>query len=262
MAQVPKPEVRDAFVAAAAETFAELGYAATTMADVAARAGSSVGNLYKYFDGKQQLFEAAVPAELVHELSRRTQARIRALGTAKDIRELAADAHYHALAGDLLDYCFVHRAAVVLVLARAEGTPFASFTQDFVEKLVRWALDYARTAYPALEVTPLFRFVLRHAYTSFIAAVAEALRQFPDEAEARVVISLLTLQHQGGLKRLFETEGDPDPDAHSQRPRQPSVLSKVAGPRPRNTSARAADSGIAGSGARQADRKRGPRRRR
>src|SRR6188768_2965017 len=101
MAQVPKEHVRQGFVAAAAETFAELGFEATTMADVAERAGSSVGNLYKYFAGKQQLFDAAVPPELVQELTRRTRARIRALGTAKDVRELAPSAPYHALAGDL-----------------------------------------------------------------------------------------------------------------------------------------------------------------
>jgi AcrR family transcriptional regulator len=230
------------------------------MADVAARARSSVGNLYKYFGGKQQLFDAAVPAELVVELNRRTHARIRALGTAKDVRELAADAQYHALAGDLLDYCLAHRAAVVIVLARAAGTQFASFTHDFVEKLMQWALDYARHPYPALRVTPRLRFVLRHAYTSFIAAVAEALRQFPDEAEARAVISLLTSQHQGGLKRVFETEGDPD--AHSQRARQPSVVSKAPGSRPRNAAVVAADPGVAGSGAGQVDRARRSRRRR
>src|SRR5689334_7714929 len=118
MVQVPKAHVREAFVAAAAGAFAELGYAATTMADVAERAGSSVGNLYKYFSSKQQLLDAAVPPELVGELKRRTRARMRALGSAKDVRELAPTAEYHALAGDLLDYYLAHRSAIVLVLAR------------------------------------------------------------------------------------------------------------------------------------------------
>src|SRR6185369_122767 len=113
MVQVAKDHVREAFVAAAAETFAELGFSATSMAAVAERAGSSVGNLYKYFGGKQQLFEAAVPAQFVQELLRRTRARMRALGTAKDVRELAPNSEYHALSDDLLDYCFSHRAAVV-----------------------------------------------------------------------------------------------------------------------------------------------------
>ena len=49
MAQLLKEHVRQGFVTAAGETFAERGFEATTMAEVAERAGSSVGNLYKYF---------------------------------------------------------------------------------------------------------------------------------------------------------------------------------------------------------------------
>jgi AcrR family transcriptional regulator len=260
MVQIPKPHVREAFVAAAAQTFAELGFAATTMADVAERARSSVGNLYKYFGNKQQLFEAAVPPELVQELTLRTRARIRALGAAKDIRELGPGAHYHALAGDLLDYCLANRAAVVVVLARAEGTPFANFTAEFVEKLSEWALDYARGPYPQLKVTPALRFALRHAYRSFIVGVAQALQQFLHDADARAVISLLTSQHQGGLKRLFETGGEPD--AQSLNAGKPSDSTKPARARAGNARPADADPGTAGTRAGQIDRPRRAGRRR
>jgi AcrR family transcriptional regulator len=259
MAQVPKPHMRDAFVATAADTFAELGYEATTMAAVAERAGSSVGNLYKYFGGKQQLFEAAIPAELVNELTRRTRARMRALGAAKDVRELSHGAEYHALAGDLLDYCLAHRSAVVVVLARAEGTPFASFAHGFVEKMVDWALDYARVTYPNLQRTAELRFVMQRAYASFLASVSAALRQFPDEARARAVIGLLTAQHQSGLKRLFETEGESD--AQSPNAGQSPLASQAPRARARSPRASGADPGAAGPSARKADPARRPRRR-
>jgi AcrR family transcriptional regulator len=260
MVQIPKDHVRDAFVAAAAEAFAELGYASTSMAVVAERAGSSVGNLYKYFGGKQELFDAAVPATLVRELRRRTRARIRALGAHTDVRELAADAPYHALAGDLLDYCLQHRAAVVVLLARAEGTPFASFAPDFVEKLVQWALDYARVAYPALRPTAELRFVLGHAYTSYVHALAETLRKFPNEARARAVIALLTHQHQGGLKHLFETQGAPDADPRHAA--QSPVATQSARAGAGDARACDADPGVAAAAARKAPRSGRARRRR
>jgi AcrR family transcriptional regulator len=205
VAQVPKEEVRQAFVRAAGEAFAADGFLATTMADVAARAGSSVGNLYKYFQSKQALLDAVVPPGLVRELRRRTRARIRALGTARDVRELASDADYHAVGGELLDFCLQHRAAVVIVLLRGDGTPFAAFAESFVEQLTAWALEYASQAYPDLELRPALLFALRHAYRHFVSVVALALQEFPDETEARDVVALLTLQHQGGLKRLFES---------------------------------------------------------
>ncbi|HEX2874661.1 MAG TPA: helix-turn-helix domain-containing protein [Polyangiaceae bacterium] len=260
MPQVRKPEMRDAFVAAAAQAFAELGFAATSMADVAARADSSVGNLYKYFSSKQQLFDAAVPPELVQELTRRTRARIRALGSAKDVRELHEGARYQALSGDLLDYCLANRAAVVVVLVRAEGTPFSSFAEQFVQQLCGWALDYARVAYPTLRTNRAFSFVLQRAYRGFVTSVAEALQAFPDDAEARRVIALLTAQHQGGLKRLFEVQGEIDAQSHSAG--KPPVVTKAARARARNTRATSADPSPAGAGAGQAHRPGRSRRRR
>ncbi|HVY27085.1 MAG TPA: helix-turn-helix domain-containing protein [Polyangiaceae bacterium] len=259
MAQVQKPEVREAFVAAAARTFAELGYDATTMGAVASRAGSSIGNLYKYFSSKDQLFAAAVPEELVRELSRRTRARMRALGAVKDVRELEPRAEYHALAGDLLDYCLANRAAVVVVLARAEGTPFAGFKRDFVSQLVKWALDYARGAYPELRATAELRFALEHAYQAFVSGVAAALRAFSDEAQARAVIARLTAQHQGGLKRLFEYEGEPHAESRHAEPS--SLVAEAPGTRARDARALGANPGAAAARAGQADRPRRPRRR-
>lgn len=223
MPQIPKPHVRDAFLRAAAEAFAVQGFAATTMGDVAERAGSSVGNLYKYFANKQELFAAAVPSELAQQLKQRTRARIEALGTARDVRELPSASPYHQLARDLLDFSLARRHAVVVLLARAEGTPLEPFAQGFVTELVAAALAYARGAYPAVRPSPQLCFVLQRAYQAFVGSLAAALLEFPDDDEARVVIDRLTAHHQGGLKSLFEAEGGGPHAGSSHFPSSPVV---------------------------------------
>jgi AcrR family transcriptional regulator len=57
-------------LAAALASFAERGFAATRLEDVAARAGISKGTLYLYFKGKEELFEAVVRAKLLPNLAR------------------------------------------------------------------------------------------------------------------------------------------------------------------------------------------------
>lgn len=52
-------------VEAALELFAEKGYAATRLEDVASRAGVSKGTLYLYFESKEELFKAVVRQGLV-----------------------------------------------------------------------------------------------------------------------------------------------------------------------------------------------------
>lgn len=55
--------------AAALELFAEKGFAATRLDDVAARAGVSKGTVYLYFESKEALFEAVVREGIVPALA-------------------------------------------------------------------------------------------------------------------------------------------------------------------------------------------------
>ena len=57
-------------LAAALALFAERGFAATRLDDVALRAGVTKGTLYLYFSNKQELFEAVVRQALVPNLER------------------------------------------------------------------------------------------------------------------------------------------------------------------------------------------------
>src|SRR5262245_37923422 len=59
---------------AALDLFAERGFAATRMDDVAARAGVTKGTVYLYFKTKEELFKALVRAELLPNLAAVEQA--------------------------------------------------------------------------------------------------------------------------------------------------------------------------------------------
>ncbi|MCC6521285.1 MAG: TetR/AcrR family transcriptional regulator [Polyangiaceae bacterium] len=203
MAQVPKEHVRRRIVAAAAHLFAARGYAATTVASVAARAGTSTGNVYKYFAGKEALFDAVLPEAFARDVRRLTHARIVALGSARDVRELPRDARYHVVAGELLERCLAERERVVILLARAEGTRFARFAEDFGRALVSWALGYARRAWPEVPRSPALGFALSAVYRGYLRSLAEALMSLPSRPRAQAAIELLTTHHQGGLAQLF-----------------------------------------------------------
>ena len=61
MARTRRKEARPSeIVAAALASFAERGYAATKLEDVAAVAGISKGTIYLYFPTKEHLFRAVV----------------------------------------------------------------------------------------------------------------------------------------------------------------------------------------------------------
>jgi AcrR family transcriptional regulator len=58
-----KSQRRDEIMAAAKEVFARKGFHATTIADIAKRAGLAYGLIYWYFDSKDELFHALMAVE-------------------------------------------------------------------------------------------------------------------------------------------------------------------------------------------------------
>lgn len=60
MAQVLKEEVRNRILAAATTEFFESGYSGSSLRNIAKAAGITPGNLYRYFDGKDYIYEAVV----------------------------------------------------------------------------------------------------------------------------------------------------------------------------------------------------------
>jgi AcrR family transcriptional regulator len=72
---------------AGAELFAEKGYEATTMTEIASRAGAAIGSLYQFFPSKEALAEALF--NRFTERAAASFARVEELATGRSARELA-----------------------------------------------------------------------------------------------------------------------------------------------------------------------------
>jgi AcrR family transcriptional regulator len=76
-----------ALIDAGAELFAEKGYEATTMTEIATRAGAAIGSLYQFFPSKEALAEALF--NRFAERARASFARVAALGPGRSAAGLA-----------------------------------------------------------------------------------------------------------------------------------------------------------------------------
>ncbi len=70
MPQIKKAVKREAILTAAFNAFSEKGYSATTMTEIARRAGTTVANLYVYFDSKLVILYEIYEPWLIGQLHR------------------------------------------------------------------------------------------------------------------------------------------------------------------------------------------------
>lgn len=206
MPQRQKEHRRAAIVAATLEELAKVGFAKATIPAIASRAGTSVGNVYKYFPSKDALYEAAASAEQIERFRQLFRARVAALGDELDVGELAQDHPYHQASEALLRYSFEQRNLALFLLDRAEGSKHEGFTEALALELTGLASSYAEKAYEGLDITQPRQRALTRIYRAFLGQIAAVLIEEREESEARRAIERLSTYHLHGLRAFFETE--------------------------------------------------------
>lgn len=203
MPQYLKDEVEERIGRAALAVFAKEGFARATMAGVAREAGVSTGNIYRYVQSKERLFEVVVPDAFVRTLARLLRSRAEALRGVADVKKLPRGSRYPAISEELLAFSIDNRLRVVVLLGRAEGTKHAGFAERMVHALAKLAVAHFRHLDPEIVVTDAMRFDLLLFYRAFVAAMVAILARFEDPAAIRAAVDAYTRYHLAGLKAFF-----------------------------------------------------------
>lgn len=206
MVQVLKQAMRERIEQAALRCFAQDGYDGTSMAQISAAAGTAPANVYRYFSSKQALFDALVPADLAAEHDRLLDSRVQALGQGSGSSSTAA--------ADLLAFWLDHRLAIVVLLDRAAGTPFAAYPASFVARLVRHAQRHLPDP-PGPEQQQVLELV----FDNTRRAIAQILATTQDDGHTRHLVEAFWSYQIPGLDGLMSFLRSAD--AHPGRVRSP-----------------------------------------
>lgn len=135
MARQLSEAVRERILGAAEEEFAAAGYSGATMAAIAKRAAISTGNIYRYYQDKDDLFYTLFSDAFAEEFMQLLQARVQGLIEADSLTALSPQARRQGEA--LLGFWAANRLKVITLLDRAHGSRHEDFGERFVEALLR-----------------------------------------------------------------------------------------------------------------------------
>jgi AcrR family transcriptional regulator len=175
LSQTLKPEVRAAILDAARDRFAAAGYRDAKMSDIAAAAGVSTGNLYRYFADREALFTAAVPPELAERLLALVAQRVGSLAATPALADPDPGAREDG--ERFLAFLLAHRRETIVLLDGAAGSVFEAVRARFVDRLVDPLREQTRDPVAAL--------LLHVVFDNTVHALVALLRSSDDEATLR-----------------------------------------------------------------------------
>lgn len=185
--QYLKDEIRNNIIAAALKEFTEKGYHDASMRVIAANAGVAIGNVYRYFKNKDELFNS-----IVEPVYTRFTSMVFDLYQPQDsIPEM------HLLTEDITDkimeFYAVHETELLILIDKSKGSKYEDIKDELIS-LVNFRIKS--------ELAPLFKnhdIVLQDDYilyiiaATFIEGIFMAIRKYRDQAKIKELIGQLLL---------------------------------------------------------------------
>lgn len=124
--QYKKKEITEKILEAGKNEYAEKGFRAGNISAIAAAAGVPVGNLYRYFDGKNGLLDAIV-GKVYKEIPKLVQS----LADMDSVREMSLNGFLPILTENLLGIFDKYGKEIIILVDKCATTRY----EDFFEKL-------------------------------------------------------------------------------------------------------------------------------
>lgn len=203
MAQTLKTEIKDRIDNAALNVFSQKDLQSAKMADIADEAGISVGNIYRYYKNKEDLFYRIVPPQRVSGIKKMLSQRIQAAYGIKDIKKLDHKAQYWKIFEEQLEFMIENRRMLLILLCRSRGTVYENFQNELIDMIKALTGKYLKSVEARVERTPELEYTMDLIYNHLVDVVVTVLSDHEYKEKAGPIIRKFLNYHLAGLKELY-----------------------------------------------------------
>ncbi len=197
--QVKKDQVRETIEAAALKVFAKKGYMDAKIADIAMEAGFSVGNIYRYYKTKDEIFYRVIPKNFPEEMQR---AIIKKISAVRGGRPEAGA--LKMIMDEFIKFMLANRERITILLLGSRGTRYAHLREEFADAL----LPAVKNLYPEQYGRYLEKYknigALKKIYENLIGMHGAILGGDTSAQEAESQLKQVNLYHYSGITSLLE----------------------------------------------------------
>lgn len=181
--QVLKEEVRQKIKKAAISEFEENGYQKTSMRSIALNAGVTVGNLYRYFENKDDLFNMIIqPAfqeiyKFIDEFARFKKSKLSEEKQKEDFIKMFEES--------LIRIYIQHRSELVILLNGSKGSQMENAREQIISLI---AGRIKKEAFPRIKKKRIATeddFLAQVLATSFIEGISLVLNKYKDKEKTK-----------------------------------------------------------------------------
>jgi len=193
--QYLKEEIKNKIMSAALEEFSRKGFTGSSMRNIAENAGVAIGNVYRYFPGKDELFN-----EIMHPVYEKIMYELENLknqGTSYTVFVL------ESIVNNIMQLLKDYKIQIMILVDNCKGTRYAHTKEDiilFAENAIRDNLLPLLNK-KGIEVKDNFIFYVMA--STFIEGFIIILRKYDDEQQVQRLIRQLMILFFNNINERF-----------------------------------------------------------
>lgn len=190
--QYKKAEIIEKINKSALKIFAEKGYKDTKISDIGVESGVSVGNIYRYYRSKEEIFSKIVPKNFLESLEKLLQEKISVARTMKS-GELGS---YWIVNDEVIQFMMEHRQVILIVLLQNKGTRYENAKEELIDYLID-CVDVEESDDDTL------LYLLPIIYDSLIQMILSVLKEAKDIVKVKKSLETVNKYHMFGITKLL-----------------------------------------------------------
>lgn len=180
--------------------FCPKGVYGRKIADIAALAGVSTGNIYRYYKNKNEIFNSIIPESLPNEMRNTIIGKINA---AKN-ESAAGSPAFQNITDVFIRFILANRKKFIIIFSGSKGTPCEHLESEMVEAL----LGAIRKIYPQKYAAYIKKygndFMPHLLYHNLFRVYGAVMARDTSTEEAEDELRQVSLYHFSGITSLFE----------------------------------------------------------
>ncbi len=203
MAQYKKDEIKDKIDSAALTLFSQQGYNETKVSHIAEKAGISVGNIYRYYKSKDEIFYSVVPESFLISFKNLLVNKVfmfkeRELKTPQQWNE------FWMFNNEIVNFMVENRELILILFHNGKGTKYENGKAKLVDFLIKTIKDTYDVEYNQSLKERGNEITLYIIYENLINMVLRILQESKTLEEVKNHLESINSYHMFGITGLLK----------------------------------------------------------
>jgi AcrR family transcriptional regulator len=199
--QIIKKETKTSIIDSAIVEFAVRGYEKASMRNIARSVGTSVSNIYNYFENKEQLFATIIEPvyKLIKNMTSRTIEKHHGIG----LRGEDITAFIRSITNDLLGMNNQQRLLLIILAEKSQGTKYEKSKEEFTMAIQAHLSEAVAGLGNQISLKKTQEYILGIIAANYVDGLFRILKDFRSRQWAEENIQVLLTYHLNGIKALM-----------------------------------------------------------